>query len=311
MKGLVRDPARPSGVAVADLPDPGRPGPGEVRVRMRLAPVNPADRLAIAGRYAPRGGLGDILGAEGLGAVDAIGDGVMDVALGQRVILLSRGNWVEWRRVPAAEVLAVPDMLPETQAAMLRINPATAMRLLDRLALSRGDWLIQNAATSSVAGWVRRLAVGRGLRTIDVVRSNSPDAGSGGMLADGDDLAERVAEVTEGQEVAGALDAVAGTATGRLADCLAANGTLVVYGHLSGAPCVISSALLTTKSLTLHGFTLRAAEAGEAPKYLAARYAELAALAAADPEPVAGIFALGDIDAALAATGRGRILLRP
>lgn len=310
MKGLVRDSSRPSGVAVADLPDPGRPGPGEVRVRMRLAPINPADRLAIAGRYAPLGGLSDILGAEGVGLVEAIGHGVTDVAPGQRVILLSRGNWVEWRRVPAAEVLAVPEALPDAQAAVLRINPATAARLLERLALSRGDWLVQNAATSSVAGWVRRLAARRGVRTIDVVRAGSAEAGIGGMLADGDDLADRIAGITNGQGVSGALDAVAGAATGRLAHCLAANGTLVVYGHLSGAPCTIPSALLTTKSLNLHGFTLRAAEAGEAPRYLAARYAELAALAVADPEPIAGTFALRDMDAALAATGRGRILLR-
>jgi NADPH:quinone reductase-like Zn-dependent oxidoreductase len=110
--------------------------------------------------------------------------------------------------------------------------------------------------------------------------------------------------------VSGALDAVAGEATGRLAHCLATHGNLVVYGHLSGAPCTIPSALLTTKSLNLHGFTLRAAEAGEAPRYLAARYAELAALAVDNPEPVAGTFTLRDIDAALAATGRGRILLR-
>src|SRR3546814_5818658 len=63
------------------------------------------------------------------------------------------------------------DALPDTQAAILRVNPATAAHLLDRLALSPGDWLIQNAATSSVAGWVRRLAAGRGIHILNVVRA--------------------------------------------------------------------------------------------------------------------------------------------
>lgn len=281
---------------------------------MRLMPVNPADRLVIGGHYTPLDGLPEVIGAEGMGVVEAIGAEVTNIAQGMRVILLSRGNWVEWRRVAATQLLAVPDNLPDTQAAILRINPATALGLLHRLALSPGDWLIQNAATSSVAGWVRRLTARQGLRTLNVVRGGDLGGGPDIVLADGDDLADRVAEITEGRGLSGALDAVAGAATGRLAQCLAPNGRLLVYGHLSGEPCVIPSTLLTIKSLDLHGFTLRSFEADEGIARRAARYAELAALAAEDPEPIAGIFALGQIDAALSlARGRpeGRILLAP
>lgn len=312
MKGLVRDPARPSGVAVADLPDPGHPGPDEVLVRMRLAPINPADRLVIGGHYAPLGGLPEVIGAEGMGVVEAIGTEVTSVVPGMRVILLSRGNWVEWRCVTATQLLVVPDALPDAQAAILRINPATAMALLDRLALPSGDWLIQNAATSSVAGWVRRLAARQGLRTLNVVRGDGLRGAPGVVLTDGDDLADRVAAMTEGRGASGALDAVAGVATGRLAQCLASNGTLLVYGHLSREPCTIASTLLTTRSLNLHGFTLRSFEAGEDVARRTARYAELASLAVEDPEPIAEIFALDQVDAALvSARGRpgGRVLL--
>ncbi|MBM0171264.1 zinc-dependent alcohol dehydrogenase family protein [Altererythrobacter sp. C41] len=311
MKGIVRDPSSPLGAAVVDLPDPPDPGLVEVLVRMRLAPINPADRLVIAGRYAPPEGLPDVIGAEGMGIVEAIGGNVSALTPGMRVILLSRGNWSEWRCVPAADLIVVPDALPDAQAAILRINPATAAHLLDRLALSCGDWLIQNAAGSSVAGWVRRLAARRGVRTINVVRGTTPAASSEIFLNDGDDLADRVLEMAKSQPV-GALDAVAGTATGRLAQCLAATGALLVYGHLSGEPCSIPSTLLTTKSLNVRGFTLRTAEAAEDPLRRARRYEELGALAEQEPEPIAGIYPFDQLETALAAAANkpgGRVLL--
>src|SRR3546814_76966 len=195
MRSIFCDRMRPSGAAVIDLPDPPGPGPGEVLVRMRFAPVNPADRLVIAGSYAPPGGLPEVIGAEGMGVVEAVGSAVSTVVPGTRVILLSRGNWAEWRCVSAAHLLAVPDALPDTQAAILRVNPATAAHLLDRLALSPGDWLIQNAATSSVAGWVRRLAAGRGIHILNVVRAAQRGDGPDIFLTDGDDLADRVTAI--------------------------------------------------------------------------------------------------------------------
>src|SRR3546814_20708246 len=114
---------RPSGAAVIDLPDPPGPGPGEVLVRMRFAPANPADRLVIAGSYAPPGGLSEVIGAEGMGVVEAVGSAVSPVVPGTRVLLLSRGNWADWRCVSAAPLLAVPAALPDTPAATLRFTP--------------------------------------------------------------------------------------------------------------------------------------------------------------------------------------------
>ncbi len=307
MKAIVPDPSAPAGAALVRLPDPGAPGRGEVRVRMRLAPINPADRLVLEGRYAPVGGLPEIVGAEGMGVIDAVGADIEGIAVGSRVILLSRGNWAEWRRVPAAEVLAVPGDLPDEQAAILRINPATASRLLDRLALAPSQALIQNAARSSVAGWVRRLAARRGIRVLDVARHASGDD----MLPDDETLPDRVRMMADAG-VAGALDAVAGMATGRLAACLAPEGRLQVYGHLSGHPCKIASTLLTTRSLSVQGFTLRAAEAGEGRAHWARLYADLARIGHGDPEPIAATFPLDDIAGALAFVAdrpRGRVLL--
>ena len=310
-KAVVRDSSRSAGVSLVERSDAGALAPGQLRVRMLMAPVNPADRLTIAGRYRQLDKLAEIVGAEGAGIVEDCGPGVDSIAPGDHVILMSRGNWVSRRLVPADDVVRMPDSLPVEQAAMLRINPATASRMLDRLGLGPGEWLVQDAAGSSVARWVRRLAERRGLEVVNVGRS---DSASGDLVADGEDLAKRVAAAAGGAAVRGALDAVAGTMTGRLAACLGRGGRIIVYGHLSGEPCEIPSTLLTTCELHLSGFSLRPAEEGEEPERRAALYAELAELAAQAPEPVAGIFPLDEVEAALAAAGaagrRGRILLR-
>jgi len=307
VKAIIRDGGARSGLALADLPEPARPARGQVLVRMKLAPINPADRLAAAGNYAPLDGLAGPLGAEGMGVVEEVGVGVAGLAPGDHVILLSRGNWAERRLVAAAEVLPVAAALPPAQAAILRINPATAFHLLASLDLAPGDWLILNAAGSSVARWVRRLAARNGVRTLNVVRAGPAGEEGGLWLVDGDDLATRAGPAAGGAPIHAALDAVAGASTGGLAACLAPGGRLLVYGHLSGQPCAIPSALLTTKGLRVQGFSLRPVEA-HVPD-LAALYADLATLAAKDPEPIAAILPMAEVEAALAQPPRGRVLL--
>jgi NADPH:quinone reductase-like Zn-dependent oxidoreductase len=299
-----------AGVRLVQLPDPGMPGPREVLVQMMVAPINPADRLLIEGRY--HDASSDIIGAEGVGRVQAVGLEVEDLAPGDRVLPMTRGNWCTHRLVPRQDLVRVSADLADEQVAMLRINPATAFRLLRRTGLGRGQWLVQNAGSSSVARWVRLLAERQGVRVVNLVRSPDPKAGPL-FLADGPELSPRVGEATEGQTPMAALDAVAGEATGRLAECLASGGRLIVYGHLSGLPCEIPSMLLTSRGLRVSGFSLRPAEAA-VPVDLDPLYAALAAIAAQAPEPIAEIFPIEEVDSALdlaAKSGRrGRILLR-
>lgn len=307
MKAVVRDAGARFGLTLADLPELDLPPPGHVLVCMKLAPINPADRLAAAGLYAPRDGLPEVIGAEGMGVIEAVGADVAGLVPGDRVILLSRGNWTQRRLVAASEVLPVAGALPDEQAAILRINPATAFHLLAGLDLEPGDYLIQNAAGSSVARWIRRLAARDGVRTLNVVRAVPPHETGDSALIDGDNLAGRAAAAAGGAPIRAALDAVAGAATGRLANCLALEGRLIVYGHLSGQPCAIPSTLLTTKGLHISGFSLRPAEANF--ENIAATYADLAALAAEAPEPIAAIIPLAAVDATFAEPPRGRVLL--
>src|SRR6202040_1274891 len=101
----------------------------------------------------------------------AVGDGVSHVKPGDLVINMQRENWTQRRRVGAADAIPLPAGLDLAQAAMLRINPATAQLLLeDHVALKPGDWVIQNVANSAVGRHLIVLAKAHGWRTINVVR---------------------------------------------------------------------------------------------------------------------------------------------
>src|SRR5262249_9800175 len=137
-------------------------------------PINPADVSFCRGTYRLRPTLPATPGAECIGRITAVGAGVSRMKPGGLVINLQRENWTQRRRVSAGHVVAVPSGVDLLQAAMLRINPPTALLLLtDIVELRPGDWLIQNVANSAVGRLVIRLARARGLRTVNVVRRES------------------------------------------------------------------------------------------------------------------------------------------
>ncbi|QEH78259.1 alcohol dehydrogenase catalytic domain-containing protein [Sphingomonas sp. C8-2] len=298
------------GIRFEPRPMPAAPGPDGLTVRMLFAPVNPADLLAIDGGYAFALDADAPLGAEGVGVVEQVGSRVSDLSPGDLVLPLDRGNWTCRRALARDRVIAVPSNIDPRQAAMMRINPATAWLLLDASGAGPGDCLVQNAAGSAVAHWVRRLAALRDIAVIDVVRPNSSAAG----LADDEHLEATVKVASGGRPVRAALDCVAGDATGRMAACLDADGTVLVFGHLSGEPSRVRSQLLTGRGLTVRGFSLRPAEARMTP---AARDAMVAALWAVAGQggadlPIRAVFPQAEAERAIALArtpGRGRVLL--
>ena len=148
----------------ADVPDVGAPGAGEVVFDVLAFPINPADVSFCRGTYRLKPVLPATPGAECIGRVTAVGAGVTAVKPGDLVINLQRENWTQKRRVKADDVIPVPPKMDLRQAAMLRINPPTALLLLtDIVALKLGDWVIQNVANSAVGRLVIRLAHQRGI----------------------------------------------------------------------------------------------------------------------------------------------------
>ena len=309
--------------SAVDVADPGQPDAGEVLVDVEAFPINPVDLLTIAGTYASRPALPAIPGSEGLGKVAAVGSGVSHVAPGDRVLMMGRENWMQRKRVSAAEVIPVGVDADPLQLAMLKINPATAYLMLKRYRdLESGDWLIQNAANSAVGTNLIKLAKADGVRTVNVVRRESLVAslkamGADVVVVDGPDLAERVKTAAQGAEIPLAIDAVAGEATGRLAECLAEGGVVVNYGLLSKQPCAVGPHQVVFRSISLTGFWLVKFLTAMSAEQKAALYADLGeriASGALEVE-VESVYAIEDIKAALEHAAReargGKILVTP
>jgi trans-2-enoyl-CoA reductase len=244
---------------VESLPWP-KPGAGEAVVKMRAAPINPADLNQIDGKYPIRAELPATPGFEGAGVVVDLGANVTNITAGELVILPHNvGTWREAVAVKADELVVVPAGIEPVHAAMLKINPMTAWRLLhDYVDLQKGDWLIQNAANSAAGRAVIQIAHELGYKTVNVVRRAElidelrAEAGDV-VLVDGENLRDEVKAETSGAPIRLGLNAVGGESALRLANCLAPESTLVTYGAMSLQPLKIPNGLLIFKDLRFRG----------------------------------------------------------
>jgi trans-2-enoyl-CoA reductase len=236
------------------------PAADEAVVQMRAAPINPADINAIEGKYPGRREVPAVPGFEGAGVVVEVGAGVSTITKGALVILPHNiGTWREALAVKASELVAVPPEIEPVHAAMLKINPMTAWRLLhDYVNLARGDWLIQNAANSATGRSVIQIARELGYKTVNVVRRAElidELRGEGGnvVLVDGEKLRDEVKAATSGAPIRLGLNSVGGESALRLSNCLAFGGTLVSFGAMSLQPLKIPTGLLIFKDLRFRG----------------------------------------------------------
>jgi trans-2-enoyl-CoA reductase len=236
------------------------PALDEAVVEMRAAPINPADLNAIEGKYPGRREVPAVPGFEGAGVVVDVGTDVKMLAPGALVILPHNvGTWREALAVKASELVAVPPEIEPVHAAMLKINPMTAWRLLrDYVELRRGDWLIQNAANSAAGRAVVQIARELGFKTVNILRR--PELidelrGEGGnvVLVDSENLREEVRNATSSAPIRLGLNAVGGDSALRLANCLAFGATLVTFGAMSLQPLKIPAGLLIFKDLRFRG----------------------------------------------------------
>ena len=236
------------------------PAPDEALVRMRAAPINPADLNQIEGKYPVRPELPATPGFEGAGIVVDAGANASTIAAGTLVILPHNlGTWRDAVALKANELVAVPPEIDPVHAAMLKINPMTAWRLLhDYVDLKSGDWLIQNAANSAAGRAVIQIARELGFKTANVVRREElidelRDEGGDVVLVDGESLREEVKHATSGAPIRLGLNAVGGDSALRLANCLAPGSTMVTFGAMSLQPLKIPNGLLIFKDLRFRG----------------------------------------------------------
>ena len=299
------------------------PGPGEVRIRMTLAPIHNHDLWTIRGQYGYRPTLPAVGGSEGLGVIDALGEGVEGLSIGQRVTAASgRGTWAESFVANARMVIPIPDAIPDEVAAQLIAMPLSALMLLEFLQVKRGDWVVQNAANGAVGTTLAILAAARGIPVLSLVRR---DAGAAEMQALGiehvlstetDGWRERAQALLGKAGARVAVDSVGGTASGELASLLGEDGTLVSFGSMSGEPMQLASGDLIFRHLTVKGFWGSKVSREMALQDKRRLVGELIqrALAGELRLPVGAIFDLEDAAKAAAASlqpGRGgKVLLR-
>lgn len=245
---------------IVDQPWPV-PASEEALVKMVAAPLNPADLNAIEGKYPIRPTLPSTPGMEGAGMVIEVGSAVRDLELGALVILPhSFGTWREACAVPAEKLVVVPRGIDPVQAAMLKVNPVTAWRMLhDFVSLKPGDWVIQNAANSAAGRCVIQIARELGYRTVNVVRraelvDELRAQGGDVVLVDGESLRDDIAEATGQAPIRLALNAVGGENALRVAKTVAPDGTMVTYGAMSLQPLCIPNGMFIFKNLRFTGF---------------------------------------------------------
>jgi mitochondrial enoyl-[acyl-carrier protein] reductase / trans-2-enoyl-CoA reductase len=236
------------------------PAADEAVVKMRAAPINPADLNQIEGKYPVRAELPATPGFEGAGMVVELGERVNGLTSGALVILPHNvGTWRDAVAVKAEELVVVPDGIEPAQAAMLKINPLTAWRLLhDYVDLQKGDWLIQNAANSAAGRDVIQIAHELGYKTVNVVRraelvDELHAEGGDVVLVEGENLREEVKSATGGASLRLGLNSVGGDSALRLANCLTPGGTLMSFGAMSLQPLKIPTGLLIFKDLRFRG----------------------------------------------------------
>ncbi|HYF20877.1 MAG TPA: zinc-dependent alcohol dehydrogenase family protein [Ramlibacter sp.] len=308
---------------LVDIPEPAPPGPGDILFQLEAAPVNPSDLLHFAGRYGEPLPLPSFAGAGVLGRVLQLGAGVSHLKAGDRVIVVNtdRAGWRERFVWPAAALAPLPAADP-ADLALLAANPPTALLMLETFAvLQLGDWVIQNAANSSVGVSLIQIARAKGLRTVNVVRRPElvrelqvfgPDV----VLVDGPDLRDRMREAIGDGRIRLGIDAIAGEATGRLASCVDEGGTVVNYGLLSGTACRIEPADVLFRNVSLKGFWYMAWLRRSRAEDISSLFGRLVAMQRSGDlkVPVEAVYAVRDLNRALEHAERpaklGKVVVR-
>jgi NADPH:quinone reductase len=217
------------------------PGPGEAQVRHEAIGVNFIDVYFRTGLYPQPLPAG--LGMEGAGVVEAVGPGVTEVKVGDRVAYAGRPNgaYAQARNMPAAALLVLPDHIGFDTAAAMMLQGLTVQYLFHRtVALKAGDTILFHAAAGGVGLIACQWAKVLGVHLIGTVGSAQKAAlaranGAAHVINyNTENFVERVREITGGKGVSVVYDSIGkDTFTGSL-DCLAPLGMMVSFGNASG-----------------------------------------------------------------------------
>jgi NADPH:quinone reductase-like Zn-dependent oxidoreductase len=231
----------PDVLELREADDP-RPGPGELRIRVSFSGLNFADLMARMGLYQDAPPLPAVVGYEVSGTVDALGEGVDDLAIGDRVVALTRfGGHADVVVVPREQVSSLPDAIELEAAAALPVNYLTAWLMLIHLGnVQRGDRVLVHAVAGGVGQAALQLCQWRGAEVIGTAsgakHQRLRDAGVAHCIDyRTQDFEAEVQRITDGAGVQIALDAVGGASFAKSYRSLASMGRLFMFGMSSMA----------------------------------------------------------------------------
>ena len=240
--------------------DRPEPGPGQVLVRMVLSPVHNHDLMTIAGHYGFKPELPAVPGTEAVGVVEALGEGVSHLQVGQRVAGGGDKTWAEYYLGAAARLVPVPDSVSDETACQLVSMPLSAKMLLDTLEVSAGDWIAINAANGAVGKLLAQYGAEKGVKVLGLVRREAAVAemaalGFNDVVAtDGEDWQGKVRAITGGAPIVRGIESLGGDGAAQLSSILADGAQLISFGAMTGRPLKISAGELLFRNISVKGF---------------------------------------------------------
>jgi NADPH2:quinone reductase len=242
----------PDALRLDVVPDPV-PGPGEVLLRLEAVGVNFVETYQRKGVYPMK--LPYIPGEEGAGTVAAVGPGVEDVRVGERVASVDlRGAYAELAVADASRVVALPDGVSARDAAAVMLQGMTAHYLATSVhALQPGERCLVHAAAGGVGLLLcqiakRRNAIVFGTTSSEAKARLAREAGADEVIDyTTRDFAAEVARLTGGARLRVVYDSVGATTYMKSLDCLAPRGMLVLFGQSSGVVPPIDPLMLSRK----------------------------------------------------------------
>jgi len=243
-----------------------KPSAGEVLVKMEYAPINPSDLSFLQGTYAEKPSYPTIPGIEGSGTVVAVGTGILPkLRMGKRVSCTSTkgygGSWAEYMLTSAMHVIPVGN-LDFTQAAMLIVNPLTALSFMDIAKANKHKAIVNNAASGALGKMIWRLAQANNIPCINIVRSNQHqeqllNEGAKYVLdISSDGFVDEYRKLSNDLSATLVLDPVGGSQSSVLLEFAPKESVLMLYANLSESPISIDSRILVQEDKQIQGFYL-------------------------------------------------------
>ncbi len=234
----------------------GAPGKGEIRVRHTAIGLNYIDTYFRTGLYPPPMGLPFTPGLEAAGVVEAVGEGVTNLRVGQRIAYGTGplGAYSSERLMPAEKAIAIPDSIAdETAAAMMLKGMTTQYLLRQTYAVQPGDTILIHAAAGGVGLIAGQWAKHLGATVIGTAGSEEKAALAKAhgydhvILYREENIAERVKEITGGKGVPVVYDGVGKDTFEASLDSLQLRGLLVSFGNASGPVTGVNIGILAAK----------------------------------------------------------------